>query len=103
MGLADAFPADNTQWTDTDADGYGDNWYDPAWNDTHLAWGIGQWLEVASMPDACPFITGTSSSDRYGCPDTDGDSYSDGDENWTIYNGSDAFPARTNSMARFRL
>ena len=92
VGLADAFPADNTQWTDTDADGYGDNWYDPAWNETHLAWGIGQWLEVASMPDACPFITGTSSSDRYGCPDTDGDSYSDGDENWTIYNGSDAFP-----------
>ena len=92
VGLADAFPADNTQWTDTDADGYGDNWEDPAWNETHLAWGIGQWLEVASMPDACPFITGTSSADRYGCPDTDGDSYSDGDENWTIYNGSDAFP-----------
>jgi len=92
VGLADAFPTDNTQWTDTDADGYGDNWEDPAWNETHLAWGIGQWLEVASMPDACPFITGTSSSDRYGCPDTDGDSYSDGDENWTIYNGSDAFP-----------
>ena len=50
VGLADAFPSDNTQWTDTDADGYGDNWDDPSWNTTHLAWGIGQWLEVANTP-----------------------------------------------------
>ena len=62
------------------------------WNETHIAWGIGQWLEMATEPDACPFITGSSSSDRFGCTDTDGDSYSDGDENWTMYNGSDAFP-----------
>ncbi len=47
---------------------------------------------MATEPDACPFITGSSSSDRFGCTDTDGDSYSDGDENWTMYNGSDAFP-----------
>ena len=92
VGFADAFPADNTQWTDTDGDGYGDNWDDPAWNLTHQAWGIGQWLPQTSDPDACPFITGTSSSDRFGCPDGDGDSYSDGDENWTVMNGSDAFP-----------
>ena len=92
VGLGDAFPLDNTQWTDTDGDGYGDNWEDPMWNETHIAWGIGQWLEMATEPDACPFITGSSSSDRFGCTDTDGDSYSDGDENWTMYNGSDAFP-----------
>jgi hypothetical protein len=92
VGLGDAFPLDNTQWTDTDGDGYGDNWEDPMWNQTHIAWGIGQWLETATEPDACPFITGSSSSDRFGCTDTDGDSYSDGDENWTMYNGSDAFP-----------
>ncbi len=91
-GLGDAFPFDYTQWTDTDGDGYGDNWDDTAWNSTHLAWGIGQWLEVATTPDACPFITGTSSSDRFGCADTDGDTFSDGDDNWTIMNGSDAFP-----------
>ena len=36
VGLADAFPLDNTQWTDTDADGYGDNWEDPMWNETHI-------------------------------------------------------------------
>ena len=92
VGLADAFPYDNTQWTDTDGDGYGDNWEDPEWNETHQAWGIGQWLFNASTPDACPFITGTSSSDRYGCTDSDGDSFSDGDLNWTVVNGSDAFP-----------
>ena len=49
------------------------------------------WL-FTSTPDACPFITGTSSSDRYGCTDSDGDSFSDGDLNWTVVNGSDAFP-----------
>ena len=65
---------------------------------TH-AWGIGQWLEVANTPDACPFITGASFSDRFGCPDTDSDSYSDGDENWTIDNGSDAFPIRADPVA----
>ena len=92
VGLADAFPYDNTQWTDTDGDGYGDNWEDPAWNETHQAWGIGQWLINASTPDSCPFITGTSSSDRFGCSDSDGDSFSDGDLNWTVVNGSDAFP-----------
>ncbi len=92
VGLADAFPYDETQWTDTDGDGYGDNWEDGSWNQTHQAWGIGQWLINATQPDACPFITGTSSSDRFGCTDSDSDSYSDGDVNWTVDNGSDAFP-----------
>jgi hypothetical protein len=92
IGLADAFPYDETQWTDTDGDGYGDNWEDGSWNDTHQAWGIGQWLINATEPDACPFITGSSSTDRFGCTDSDSDSYSDGDVNWTVDNGSDAFP-----------
>ena len=41
VGLADAFPSDNTQWTDTDADGYGDNWDDPSWNTTHMRGALG--------------------------------------------------------------
>jgi hypothetical protein len=93
LGLGDAFPYDSTQWTDTDDDGFGDNWEDSDWNQTHQAWGIGQWLVNATDPDACPFITGYSSSDRFGCSDSDGDSYSDGDLNWTVENGSDAFPS----------
>ena len=91
-GLADAFPLEITQWQDTDGDGYGDNWEDPLWNQTHLEWGIGQWLETAHQPDACPFILGVSFADRYGCPDADGDAWSDPGENWTAADGADAFP-----------
>ncbi|MGB0515944.1 MAG: hypothetical protein ACPGKR_03250 [Poseidonia sp.] len=92
VGKADAFAYDASQWNDTDEDGYGDNWDDPSINATRAVWGIGQFVDNATQPDACPFIRGTSFSDRFGCVDTDLDSYSDGDENWTIDNGSDAFP-----------
>ena len=61
-GRSDAFPDDGTQWNDTDNDGYGDN---PL---------------PASQGDACPNTYGTSFQDRFGCPDGDGDGYSnDGD------------------------
>ena len=92
VGQADAFAYDASQWNDTDEDGYGDNWDDPSLNVTRAAWGIGQFVDNATQPDACPFIRGGSFSDRFGCVDTDMDTYSDGDENWTIDNGSDAFP-----------
>ena len=58
-GKSDAFPDDGTQWNDTDNDGYGDN---PL---------------PANQGDACPTKTGTSWQDRFGCPDGDGDGYSD--------------------------
>ena len=64
FGSADAFLNDSTQWHDTDADGFGDN---PAGNN----------------PDSCPSEHGTSTGDRYGCPDGDGDGISD---------ANDAFP-----------
>jgi len=56
---ADAFPSDDSQWGDSDLDGFGDN---PA---------------PANMADACPVTHGTSTEDRLGCPDTDGDGWSD--------------------------
>ena len=58
-GKSDAFPDEGTQWNDTDNDGYGDN---PL---------------PANQGDACPTEVGTSSQDRFGCPDGDGDGYSD--------------------------
>ena len=58
----DAFPEDGSQWNDTDNDGYGDN---PL---------------PANQGDECPNTYGTSWQDRFGCPDGDGDGYSnDGD------------------------
>ncbi len=58
-GLVDAFPSEGSQWNDTDNDGFGDN---PA---------------PAFQPDACITVAGTSTQDRFGCPDADGDGWSD--------------------------
>ncbi|PXY71069.1 MAG: hypothetical protein CXX83_00855 [Methanobacteriota archaeon] len=54
----DDLPGDPTQWEDTDGDGFGDQ-------------GRG------NQPDACIMVAGTSTEDRYGCPDSDGDGWSD--------------------------
>ena len=68
------FPADSTQWVDTDNDGYGDN------------------PPPATTGDGCPTVNGNSVHDRFGCTDTDGDGYSDPDSGWTVgANGADAF------------
>ena len=66
-GIVDAFPTQGTQWNDTDSDGYGDN---PA---------------PAYQPDACPTTPGSSTQDRYGCPDGDGDGWSDAGD-WDPFN-----------------
>lgn len=47
---------------------------------------------ATATQDDCPNIVGTSTEDRDGCLDGDGDGWSDPDENWTIADGADAFP-----------
>ena len=91
-GSADAFPFTPSQWNDTDSDGFGDNWADGSWNDTRMNWSIGIWYSNATEPDACPFVTGYSIEDRFGCPDADSDGWSNPDSNWTAKDGADAFP-----------
>jgi hypothetical protein len=61
---ADAFIDEASQWADADGDGYGDNF-------------------DGLMVDFCTEDEGTSTIDRYGCPDIDGDGYSDPDAFWT--------------------
>ncbi|MDP6870198.1 MAG: hypothetical protein QGI21_05445 [Candidatus Poseidoniaceae archaeon] len=68
----DAFPEEGTQWDDTDGDGYGDN------------------SLPAYQGDACPTTFGSSWQDRFGCPDGDGDGYSD---------DGDAFPIDSTQWA----
>ena len=46
---------------------------------------------VEDSVDDCMNVAGTSSLDRSGCPDTDGDGYSDPDSGWGVGNGADAF------------
>lgn len=67
----DAFPNEPTQWADADGDGYGEN-------------------PIGLTPDDCPTVRDTSSIDRYGCADTDGDGISDPDESWMLSDGADA-------------
>ena len=73
---ADALPDMNSQWTDGDGDGYGDN-------------------ATGAMPDKCPTKPGTSTKawlpdpenplqntelESFGCEDKDGDGWADGSE-----------------------
>ena len=89
---ADAFWEDDTQWADYDTDGYGDNWADPEWNDSHEEMGVGEFVVNATTPDYCPLETGYSYMDRLGCPDMDGDGWSAPSENWTWeFDDADAF------------
>ena len=72
--VGDDFPNEGTQWADADSDGFGDN-------------------PGGVNPDSCTSVVGTSSSDRYGCPDSDSDSWSDPDGGWTAIQGADACPS----------
>ena len=56
--LEDTLPNDPTQHADQDGDGYGDN-------------------PVGNNADICPLVFGNSTIDRLGCVDTDGDGFSD--------------------------
>lgn len=119
----DAFPNDATQWNDTDGDGYGDNYENASWDSYRPSEWPGVLLPSANMPDAfpldrtqnmdsdgdwigdnpnsdradaCPNLYGDSQYDRLGCPDTDGDGYSDPTAGWpstTDCYGADAFPS----------
>ena len=107
----DAFPNNPTQWNDSDSDGWGDNYANQSWEpNRESTWpGIlietatnvdqfplnhNQWLDtdgdwwgdnqIGDDADACPYVFGNSTVDRYGCVDTDGDGYSDPTANWGI-------------------
>jgi len=56
--LEDAFVNQSSQWTDSDGDGFGDEFN-------------------GFQGDSCPEISGTSTVDRFGCLDSDDDGYSD--------------------------
>ena len=72
----DIFPHNKHQWADQDGDGFGDNYTHPSGDD-------------------CGTVYGGSNQDRNGCPDSDGDGYSDSGEfggtHWDVENGADAF------------
>jgi len=76
----DKFPAEPTQWSDLDGDGFGD--------------------EMNGFEgDACVNVPGDSSEDRIGCPDSDRDGWSDFDSTWSIEDGADAFPTFSSQHA----
>jgi hypothetical protein len=74
---ADAFPRQPTQWSDSDEDGYGDNWGNASWSLRNSLW-PGEFIEEATQQDACPTQAGSSwQSGIFGCPDADGDGWYD--------------------------
>ena len=78
----DDLPTDPTVWSDSDDDGYGDN--------------------LGSTPaDACPDTPGTSTVDRFGCVDADGDGLSTPTEGWGVDSGADAFPSDATQWSDF--
>ena len=81
----DAFPDDESQWYDTDDDGYGDN----------LEYFDGETWRPAWRGDGCVATEGNSAMDRWGCPDSDGDGWSDPTTHWLASPGgiADAWPA----------
>ena len=86
-------PDEVTQWGDLDGDGYGDNPvgldydefpFDPTQSSDLDADGYGDNLG-GTRGDACITTPGTSTEDRFGCIDSDGDGWSD---------AGDGFPTR---------
>jgi hypothetical protein len=87
-GIEDAvddFPSDATQWSDSDNDGFGDNWADASW-DADREGTVGQWVANATSPDSCPQEYGESDNSAWagsgtevilGCPDIDSDGWAD--------------------------
>jgi hypothetical protein len=53
---------------------------------------------VSAQDSPCA-ASGDSTEDRIGCLDSDGDGWSDADENWTIAMGADAFPNNSSEHA----
>ena len=114
--LGDDFHNKATQWKDSDGDGLGDNYADSSWSrESHWPTNV---VANAYRPDAnpfdfdndgyedediddaeegdgwdaCPTLYGTSSEDRSGCIDNDGDGYSNPTSDWDEDDGADEFP-----------
>jgi len=75
--VRDAFPTEPTQWNDSDGDQFGDNWDDEALTPTYQSLGLGGYVFGAVNMDYCPTLPGVDTFDNPGCPDTDGDGWSD--------------------------
>ena len=102
---ADAYPSDPLQWVDSDGDGYGNNHYydiDPTtglyvnqtgdgspndpeqWEDMDGD-GYGDNDQNGAMYDDCPTVPGISNQNgKYGCIDTDGDGWSNEDDEFPL-------------------
>ena len=74
----DAFPWDETQWSDVDGDGFGDNYPELFMNSSSNSRTVGIYFDGANNSDFCPQEFGTSYLDplEIGCLD-DGDGWAD--------------------------
>lgn len=80
--VLDAFPMEETQWSDRDGDGYGDNasgYRGDVFPNDASEWADDDGDGVGSNSDRCPNDSGNSTFVFFGCPDRDGDGYADAD------------------------
>ena len=105
---ADSFPENSEQWADSDGDGFGDNKNGldgDQYPDDSTQWadsdsdGKGDNVN-GTNGDACPTMNGFSIYDRQGCPDGDGDGWSNPDSNWT-YDFNQCESEQTNCADNF--
>ncbi|CAI8294281.1 MAG: Alpha-agarase [Euryarchaeota archaeon UBA443] len=100
---ADMWPADPTQWADTDGDGYGDNGTIGATNPDFFPYNIAaaddndsdgypdRWTSsyngsnaLGLVLDGCPGVYGTSTNPLPGCPDSDEDGWANTDDDFPL-------------------
>ena len=74
----EALRGNPTQWKDTDFDGFGDNWGDPAWTSLRDPSWPGEFVEGATNADFCPKTTFGLQVDDIGCHPSERDSDLDG-------------------------
>ena len=72
---ADAFPSDDTQWSDWDEDGFGDNYGNLSWID-RIRTGLENTINTQRQ-DACPLYRVILARRHPRCPDGDGDGWAD--------------------------
>ena len=74
----DDFPNDNTQWTDSDFDGFGDNAtgnFPDAFPNDPSEWSDSDGDGIGDNSDSCIDSAGNSTNFDIGCPDSDGDGW----------------------------
>ena len=74
---ADAFPTDNTQWSDWDEDGFGDNYGNLSWLTEMKTGRVNTISTQETKMHVQHWLADSWQDDIFGCPDSDSDGWAD--------------------------